>query len=118
MPRKRAQPTPSLLLSVMAEIGAGNIWEGWISDPGYMTDGLCEGGGRGNAQITINPAHQTVLTVLHEALHRLHPEWPESYVRNRATWLRRRLTDEQAQTIYAEYERRKKTRRTPKVVET
>lgn len=109
MPRKPG-PTPSLLLRVMAALGDGGITEAWISDPGYMTDGVCDSR-RGH--ITINPMHQTVDSVLHELTHRLHPEWPEAYVRGRVTWLRHRMTDEQVQTIYQEYEARKRRRRSP-----
>lgn len=107
MPRKPG-PSPSLLLSVMAELGAGRITEAFISDPGYMTDGVCEGRSQ---HITINPVHQTVDTILHECTHRLHPEWSERYVRGRVTWLRHRMTDEQVQAVFAEYERRRHKRK-------
>lgn len=107
MPRKPG-PSPSLLLRVMAELGAGRITEAYIVDPGCVTDGVCDSS-RGH--ITINPMHQTVDSVLHECLHRLHKEWSEVYVRNRVSWLRRRLTDDQVQTIYAEYERRRHKRK-------
>lgn len=95
-----------LLLRVCAEIGAGSITEAYIHDPGYMTDGLTWG-----RQITINPAHQTVLTLIHECLHRLHPAWSENYVRNRTSYLCRRLSDGEVQAIYGEYEKRKRKRR-------
>lgn len=107
MPRQPG-PTPSLLLRIMAAIGDGGITEAWISDPGYMTDGICD---PQHGRITINPAHQLCDTVLHEVLHRLHPAWPEAYVRGRVTWLRKRMTDEQVQTLVAEYEARKHKRK-------
>lgn len=98
---------PPLLLRVCAELGAGNITEAFIRDKGCMTDGLTIG-----KQITINPQHQTVDTLLHECLHRLHPQWSENYVRNRTSWLRHRMTDDEVQAVYDEYQRRKKSRRT------
>lgn len=98
-----------LLLRVCAEIGAGSITEAYIHDPGWMTEGLTEG-----KQITINPAHATVNVLLHECLHRLYPAWSERTVRAKTTYLCRRLTDAETQAIYAEYQARKKARRSVK----
>lgn len=106
----RSQVGP-LLLRVMAEIGAGRITEAYIHDPGMATEGLTEG-----PQITINPAHAIVNTLIHECLHRLHPAWSERTVRQKTSYLCRRLTDAETQTIYQEYQRRKRTRKTRKRV--
>lgn len=97
-----------LLLRVCAEIGAGAITEAYIADPGYATDGVTWG-----RSITINPAHQTVNTLLHECLHRLYPAWSERTVRAKTTYLCRRLTDAEVQAIYSEYEKRKRKRKRP-----
>jgi hypothetical protein len=111
---KRRKPDP-LLLRVCAELGAGRITEAYISDPKWHVDGLCEFGPRG--RVTISPHYQTVDSLVHELIHRLQPEWSESYVRGRTTRLVRALTEQQLQTIYDEYQKRKRTRKSPVVVE-
>ncbi len=106
MTRKHARPP--MLVRVWAEIGAGKITEAFIRDRGHFTDGyIC------NGHITINPAHQTVDTLIHEILHRLHPEWSERYVRRTTTYLRNRMTDEETLAFYGEYQRRAKRRKRP-----
>lgn len=104
MPRKVAGRP--LLLRVMAELGKGRISEGYLTDGKLLTDGLCDG-----TYIHINPAHQTVDTVLHECLHRAFPKWPESYVRNRTTFLRRRMTDNEIEEVYRVYNEVKRPRK-------
>lgn len=104
----RSQVGP-LLLRVMAEIGAGRITEAYIHDPGLMTEGVTEG-----KWITVNPAHAIVDVILHEALHRAFPRWSERTVRQKTSYLCRRLSDAEVQTIYQEYQRRKRTRKTAK----
>jgi hypothetical protein len=108
---KRRKPDP-LLLRVCAELGAGRISEGEIRDAKVHVDGICDG-----RRIIVNPAPAMVDTVIHECIHRLHPEWSESYVRGRTTRLLRALTDEQVQTIYGEYQRRKSRRKTAVILE-
>jgi hypothetical protein len=97
---------PALLVRVWTELGAGQITEAFISDRKHFTDGLCYGN-----HITVNPVHQTTDTLIHEILHRLHPEWSENYVRRTTTWLRRRMTDDETRAFYGEYERRKRKRK-------
>jgi hypothetical protein len=57
--------------------------------------------------------HQTVDTVLHELLHRLHPAWSESYVRRTTTYLRRKMTEQETVMFFEEYQRRAKRRKRP-----
>lgn len=103
----------ALLGRVWAEIGAGKITEAFIKDGAAMTDGMVMGG----SHITINPAHQTVDTVIHECLHRAFPAWSEAYVRRTTSYLRRRMSDEEVQEMYAEYQRRARKRRRPVTIE-
>jgi hypothetical protein len=99
---KRNTRREPLMVRVWAELGAGRIREGWISDPGAFVAGQCEATGH----ITINPMIDVVDTLLHEILHRLYPAWSEAYVKRTTTYLLRRMTDGEIQTFYAEYERR------------
>ena len=108
MPRTSRKHRDPLMVRVWAELGAGRIVEGFISDAGAFVDGLTSG----NGHITVNPVHQTCDTVIHEILHRLNPSWSENYVRNRTTYLRRRMTDAETQAFYDEYQKRKRSRRT------
>jgi hypothetical protein len=112
-PVKRQPRDFALLGRVWAEIGAGRITEAFIRDGRNLTDGYFNGSGH----ITINPAHQTIDTVIHEILHRLHPQWPESYVRRTTTYLRRRMTDEEVQAMYSEFQRRSRKRKRPMRIE-
>lgn len=98
------------MVRVWAELGSGRISEAYIKDGRYFTDGFTDDGSK---HITVNPCHQTVDTVIHEILHRLHPEWNENYVRRTTTYLRRRMTDEETMAFYAEYQKRKRQRRRP-----
>jgi len=110
------KPNPALdrlLIVLLAELGAGRIWEGFLpSTKDAHIDAETEG-----QKITINPAPEIVDSVLHECAHRAFPAWKESYVKGRISALMKRITDEQVQAIYAEYVRRKRTRRRPKKAE-
>lgn len=112
--RKVNGKRPPLMVQVWAELGAGKITEAYIRDGHFFTDGFTDDASK---HITINPVHQTVDTVVHEILHRLHPEWSENYVRRTTTWIRRRMTDDETRAFYLEYERRKRKRKRPLEVE-
>jgi len=88
-----------LLVRVCVELGRGHIREDWIEDKREFVDGYIEGG-----TITVNPVPATVDTVIHEILHRLFPEWKEPYVRNRTTYLLRRMSDAEIRAFYTEYQ--------------
>jgi len=92
---------PALLVRVLTEIGSGDIYEDWIADDKELVHGIVQG-----RKITVNPAIEVVDTLIHEILHRLQPNWTEKYVNNRTTWLMRRMSDEQIQALYAEYQKR------------
>jgi hypothetical protein len=95
---------PLLLLRVLAELGAGQIREAFIpSEKHFFVDGETEG-----QAITINPVPEVVDTIIHELLHRLYPQWSERYIKNRTSYLMKRMTDEEVQLLYEEYERRRK----------
>lgn len=103
----KRNPRPPLMVRVWTELGAGRISEAYIKDGKHFTDGFANGTGH----ITVNPVHQTVDTLIHEILHRLHPEWSENYVRRTTTFIRRRMTDEETLAFYQEYEKRKRKRK-------
>src|SRR3990167_4474569 len=63
---KRTARDWALLGTVWAELGAGRITEAFIRDGRSLTDGFVNGTGH----ITVNPAHQTIDTLIHEILHR------------------------------------------------
>jgi hypothetical protein len=101
MPDTRKRPL--LLLRVLAELGAGRIREAYIpSTRESFVDGEIEG-----RAITINPVPEIVDTIIHELLHRLYPHWSEGYIKNRTSYLMKRMTDEEVQLLYDEYQRRK-----------
>jgi hypothetical protein len=95
---------PLLLLRVLTELGAGRIREAFIpSEKEFFVDGETEG-----RAITINPVPELVDTIIHELLHRLYPEWSERYINNRTSYLMKRMTDEEVQLVYDEYQKRKR----------
>ena len=92
------------MIRVLAELGAGNITE----DPklrsdirGERLEGLQQG-----KHIWVNPIYGVVDTVIHECLHRAFPSWTENYVRNRTSFLMRRMTIAEIETVYDEYMKR------------
>jgi hypothetical protein len=96
----------ALLVEVLADFGSGRIAEKFIRDGQWFVHG--ETCGR---DITINPAIGVVDTLLHECLHRIRPNWCENYIRRTTTWLMRRMSDEQIQQIFEEYNKRVKRRK-------
>lgn len=105
----KARNRPPLMVRVLIEMGAGRIYEQWISDRQVFVHGECVG-----KRVTVNPAISVVDTLLHEILHRLEPGWSENYIRNRTTFLMRRMSDEQIQAVYAEYQKRVTKTKRPK----
>jgi hypothetical protein len=104
---KRSARDLVLLGRVWAELGSGKITEAYLpSDKHHYVEGLIEG-----QHITVNPAPSVVDSAIHEILHRMHPEWSENYVRRTTSLLMRRMTDEEIAAFYAEFQKRKRTRR-------
>ena len=108
MPSASLATLRALWLRVVAELGAAEIIERYIQATDLHVDGLCEGG-----KITVAPMHQTVDTVIHELLHQLYPDRTERSIRRTTTLLRRVITDDEVQSFYDEYNRRKTRNRTP-----
>lgn len=106
MAKRRGRERPALLVRVLAYLGSGHISEAWIKDNDQFVHGETVG-----KHITVNPAIDVVDTVIHEILHVLEPEWHENYVRRTTTYLLRRMSDEQIQAVYAEYQQRAKKRK-------
>lgn len=106
MSRLKSSSHPALLVEVLAELGAGRIYERFIHDKHFFVHGETNG-----HSITINPSIAIADTVIHECLHRLRPNWSEPYIRRTTTWLLRRLSDTQIQQVYEEYQKRSKKRR-------
>lgn len=101
---KRPKPNgPALLAEVLIALGARKVYERYIPCDDSFVHGLTDG-----QTIIVNPAHEVVDTILHETLHTIRPDWSEAYVRNRTTWLMRRMPDEQILQVYQEYQKRAK----------
>ena len=81
---KRTASDDALLTGVLLELQAGGIREAFMprSGPYRFVRGQCADDG----QITVNPIHDTVDTLIHELLHRLHPAWTDRYVRRTTTY--------------------------------
>lgn len=98
-----------LLGRVWAELGSGRITEAFLpSDKHYFVEGLTNG-----RHITVNPAPSVVDSAIHEILHRLHPQWSETYVRRTTSLIMRRMTDEEVVAFYSEFQKRARKRKRP-----
>lgn len=97
---------PGLLVEVLAELGGGRLYERYIHDEKMFVHGETTG-----KTITVNPAIAIADTCIHEALHAVRPAWSENYVRRTTTYLLRRISDEQIQAIYREFQKRAKRRK-------
>ena len=98
----RGENHKALFFRLIAELGAAPITEAFIKSKTESIDGLCEGG-----SITIAPHSHTVDTVIHELLHRLFPMRSERSIRRTTSILIKRLSDDEVQWFYDEYQRRK-----------
>lgn len=110
---KRTARDWALLGRVWAELGAGRITSAFIKDGRSLTDGYYNG----NGHIYVNEQHQAIDTLIHEILHRLQPQWAESYVRRTTTYLRRRMSDDEVQAMYAEFQKRARKRKSARIIE-
>lgn len=104
MLKRKAKDEP-LLAAVLLELQAGNVKEAYM--PGCGPYRFVHGDCATDGQITVNPVHMVLDTLIHELLHRLHPHWKERYVRRTTTYLRRRLSDDETRQLYAEYQKQK-----------
>jgi hypothetical protein len=98
----------ALFEQVLSALAEGRISETYIQAPDRLIEGMTLDSGH----ITINPVHAIVDTVIHELLHRLHPEWSEGYVRRTTTLLRNQMTDTDVQAFYRAYRRVVRPRKT------
>jgi hypothetical protein len=102
--KKRKSSNKKLWLSLWAELGAAPITEAYLSSDDTYVEGLCDSDG----SVTVNPAHSTIDTVIHELLHRMYPERSERSIRRTTSMLRETLSDSEVQLFYEEYKRRRK----------
>ena len=87
----------------MARMGDVQFKEGWIPrTKGCDTYGCWQPDG----QVLINVIPHAVDTILHELLHEARPQYSERAVRSIVGKLLKKMTEEEMQTIYAEYRRK------------
>ena len=105
--------TRKLWMRVCAELGAATLRERYIqsTERGEAIEGLCE-----DEEISVNPMHNTVDTVIHELLHKMFPHRSERSVLRTTTQIMKTLTDDEVQLFYAEYKRRRQLA-DPKITE-
>lgn len=91
------------------ELTKGRIYEATlITDDGAHLMGLCD---HGNGAITIDPKVAIVSTLLHELIHRRHPDWTEKRVVKAEIRALRQLSQKDIQTWYQRYRRAVRKRR-------
>ena len=97
-----------LLKGLRAELKKGDIVEAPIRGKGWHIDGLCH-----NGKVYVDPAPTIAEILMHELLHRRFPRWGEKRVEKTANRLLRSMNSRQAAWWARQYERRKRTVKTP-----
>ena len=98
-----------LLAAITEEFAKGKIYEATlVTDDGAHLMGLCD---HGTGAITIDPKVAIVSTLLHELIHRAHPDWSERRVRGAEIRALRHLSQHDLQVWYQRYRRAVRKRR-------
>lgn len=99
----------SLIEELTEELTKGRIYEATlITDDGAHLMGLCN---HENGAITIDPKVAIVSTLLHELIHRKHPEWSERRVQRAEIRALKNLSQKDIQMWYQRYRRAVRKRR-------
>lgn len=108
MPRK-----DTLLERVWQQVGQNRLHQRWISP---YVEKKCqvsvEGLAASDGVITVSPL-PLVPTIIHEALHRAHPEWSERAVEQGTSYLYNRMSDDECRRLYEAYAAKVQIKRTP-----
>lgn len=99
---KPKQHTP-LLIKLLSLLGETDITEEYVKREGGRD---IYGFVAPNGSITINPVPHIVDTLLHELMHKLHPEYSEKAVRSVVGKLTKHMTSEDMEAVYEMYLRR------------
>lgn len=98
----------ALLDDLADEMTKGRIYEATLLDPTHHLEGLCD---HGSGAITVDPKVSIISTLLHELIHRRHPEWSESRVRRAETKVMSQLSQHDVGVWYRRYRRAVRKRR-------
>lgn len=98
------------LTEIFTELGSGKLVASFIHDPGYATEGMVTDG-----YIVVNGYHALCNIIIHECLHRAHPDWSETYVRRTTTWLQNRLSDDDVIAVVQSFQKRATSKHMTKV---
>jgi hypothetical protein len=98
-----------LIADLEAELAKGRIYEATlITDDGWHLEGIYD---PNNGYVTIDPKVAIVSVLLHELIHRRHPDWDEARVRRTEKRAMRLLSPRAIQTWYRRYKRVVRKRR-------
>ena len=104
-----------MLAMLEAEFAKGRIYEATlITDDGEHLLGMCD---LEKGAITIDPKVAIVSTLLHELIHRAHPNWSEARVRRAEKKALSLLSQKDLLTWYRRYKRAVRKRRTQDAIE-
>ena len=89
-----------LLHAVYQAVGANRIRQRWVLPyrEGKATVSV-EGLAQSDGVITLSPL-PLVPVLIHECLHRAHPEWSERAIEQATTYLYHRMTDDDCRALY------------------
>jgi hypothetical protein len=98
-----------VLADLWDELAKGDVVEAFLADKVHL-DGLCHDG-----KVYVNPATNTVLTLLHELMHRRWPRWSEKRVARESANLFCDMSEADVKRWYRAYQKAKRvSRRTVK----
>ena len=104
-----------LITELAEELAKGRIYEATlITDDGWHLHGMFD---PNNGSVTIDPKVPIVTTLIHELLHRKHPDWSEAQVRRAELRAMRLLSPQDIQTWYRRYKRAVRKRRPVDAIE-
>jgi hypothetical protein len=89
------------------ELRKGDVVEAFIADDVHL-DGLCS---YKNGTVYVNPATNTVLTLIHELMHRRWPKWSERKVARESADLFCGMSEADVKRWYRAYQKAKRTRK-------
>ena len=97
MAKKAGDP---LLVEVIAAIGAGSFWRGYITGRhDEPLDGVCLPDG----DVWVNEPLLIIETLVHEVVHRMRPKWREARVDAAAKALVKRLDGDEIEALHTIY---------------
>jgi hypothetical protein len=94
-----------VLADLWDELAKGDVVEAFVTHDAMHLDGLCS---YQTNTVYVNPATNTVLTLLHELMHRRWPKWSERKVARESTRVFCEMSDAEVKRWHRAYQKAKR----------